>query len=300
MQTIKDEINIKGKPVTIDAIRINGFVVIARGTLIKTARINEEWFEDIEDPASLIDKLTNYKQADIFTFWQRPPETKPRYKYYMERIDVAALPIKTFDHWWKEQINAKTRNMIRKGEKKGVVIKLVAFDDELVNGIMSIYNETPVRQGKPFWHYGKDFNTIKKDNATYLNRSIFIGAYHNDDLIGFIKLVCDEKFANTMQIISKIEHRDKAPTNALIAKAVEVCEEKGISYLIYATWSTGSLGDFKRKNGFEKMALPRYYIPLTTKGALALKLNLHHGLRGIVPYKLREIFINLRKKWFSR
>ena len=36
-----------------------------------------------------------------------------------------------------------------------------------------------------------------------------------------------------MGIIAKIKHRDKAPMNALVAKAVEICAENKIPYLVY-------------------------------------------------------------------
>ena len=72
-----------------------------------------------------------------------------------------------------------------------------------------------------------------------------------------------------------MKHRDKAPTNALIAKAVEVCAEKGISYLTYGKYHYGkkdakSLSDFKMRHGFDKIDIPRYYVPLTLKAKFAL------------------------------
>ena len=80
-----------------------------------------------------------------------------------------------------------------------------------------------------------------------------------------------------------IRHRKVASTNALIAKAVEVCAEKQAPYLVYGSIDYGkkgstSLADFKRHNGFEKINLPRYYVPLTLKGRIALNSNFHKGL----------------------
>ena len=69
-----------------------------------------------------------------------------------------------------------------------------------------------------------------------------------------------DRYAMTTQIISMIRHRNKSTNNALIAKAVEVCSEKNFPYLIYAKWPRGSLADFKRHNGFEKIKIPVYYI----------------------------------------
>jgi hypothetical protein len=268
--------------------------------------VKDEWYLDFREPPLLIEKLkkSNFK-ADIFTFGQRPPEVEPKYSYFFEWDNIAAIQIKSFDHWWSKQIKAKTRNMIRKAEKCGVVVKEVHFSDEFVKGIQNIYNETPIRQGKPFWHYGKDFVSLRDLHATYLDRSEFLGAYYNNELVGFIKLVYAGETANTMHIISKIEHRNKAPVNALVAKAVEVCYNKNISYLVYDKFDYGKSGSdglvsFKRHNGFKKIELPRYYIPLSVKGRIILWLKLHHGIAQILPDKLVAFLIALRNKWYLR
>ena len=123
--------------------------------------------------------------------------------------------------------------------------------------------------------------------STYLERSAFIGAYHDDELIGFIKMVYVDNIATTLQVISKKSHFDKRPTNALIATAVEICEARGISHFVYGSYvykdPHSSLTEFKRRNGFEKMLIPRYYLPLTTKGKVALRLGLHHDFVDRLP-----------------
>lgn len=302
MQIDRTEIYVKGKPVLINSIEVEDKTLIVQGKLIKTARIKKEWYEDVEKPESIIRALRNIKaKPDIFTFWQRLPETKPRFNFYMEWEAIAALPIISFDHWWKKQISSSTRNMIRKSTKKGVVVKLIDFNDELVRGITSIYNEIPIRQNKKFWHYGEDFNTVKKAMLRDIDLSDFIGAYYKDQLIGFIKLVYSDKFmnfANTVQCLSMFKHRDKAVTNALIAKAVETCEKNKTSYLAYGEWRIRSLGAFLRHNGFESILLPRYYVSLTLKGKIILKLKLHNGIKRILPDNLMERLIGLRTKWY--
>src|SRR5262249_41788559 len=154
-----------------------------------------------------------------------------------------------------QQINGKTRNMIRRAETKGVVVREVAFDDDLVKGISKIYDEVPVRQGRSFWHYGKALSAVRAENGTFLDRSVFLGAFHDGELVGFAKLVSDEAHtqAGLMQILSMIRHRDKSPTNALIAQAVRSCADRGIPFLVYANFSYGnkqrdSLSDFKQHN----------------------------------------------------
>lgn len=271
------------------------------GNLIKTARIKDEWYEDVDDPPFFIEKLKKSKlKADIFTFWQRLPETEPKYNYYKEWDSIAALPIKSFNYWFEKQIDCKTRNLVRKAKKKEVDIREVSFDDEFVKGLVSIFNETPIRQGKPFWHYGMDFDSVKQVFSRNIHREDIVGAYYNNELIGFIMLANAGKYAMLTQILSKIEHHDKSPNNALIAKAVEICEFKKLPYLIYAYWPKSSLADFKRNNAFEKIDLPRYYVPITLKGMLALKLRLHKGIVGILPEKVVSRLMDLRTIWYSR
>ena len=61
----------------------------------------------------------------------------------------------------RHQIKSRVRNQIRKAEKEGLVVKEVPYDDDFVRGMTAIFNESPVRQGRPFWHYGKSFETVK-------------------------------------------------------------------------------------------------------------------------------------------
>jgi hypothetical protein len=161
-----------------------------------------------------------------------------------------------------------------------------------------------LRQGVPNADYGKDFNVVKEEYSSYLDKSEFIGAYLESELIGIIKLVYMGQLASIMQIISKTTHYDKRPTNVLITKTVEVCKAKGISFLIYGKFVYGnktdsSLTEFKRRNGFEQINFPRYYIPLTLKGKIAIKLNVHVGLLGILPSNVISFLRNLRSKWYN-
>ncbi len=285
---------------------VNNKNIAITGRSITTARLKEEWDEDIENPKSFIKKLKRSEiKADIFTFMQRLPESKPRYRFHMEWDSVAAIPITSYDNWFKKQLHPNPRNKIRIAEKKGLIVKSCDFDDELVKGIRNIYNETPIRQGKYFPNYGIDVNATRKAHITFLDRAYFIGAFHNNELIGFVKLVSTGKFMRTMGILAKVAHRDKAPMNLLIAKAVEICAERSIPYLVYGKFNYGKVGsntlkDFKRYLGFESIILPRYYIPLNIWGEIILKLNLHHEIVDFIPKGLIRILLQLRNNWHTR
>lgn len=281
--------------------------LVVTGKIIKIAAVHDEiWLEGevVDNPDRFISwlKKENFK-ADVFTFGQKFPETKRKYAYHYEWDNFAVVPITTYAEWWEKRLPQESRRNVRIAGKRGVVVDVAEFDDDLVRGIAGIYNETPIRQGRPFCHYGKNVETVRMENGTYLERSQFLGAYHGNELIGFIKLVYVNEIASIMQFLSKNEHLDKKPMNALLARAVELSEKRGSRYLVYRKFTYGNvysaLTEFKRRNGFEKMQYPRYYVPLTWKGELGLKLRLHQGLRDSLPPGLIARLTNLRSKYID-
>ena len=288
---------------------INGKKIAIGGKLLRIAqldpRFQQEWFEDVENPEILIDALQKSKQLpDIVTFWQRLPDTEPTFRYPMEWHPIAALPIKSYSFWWEKQIDRKARNKIRKAQKKGVIVKPVTFDDRFVRGMASIFNETPIRQGRHYLHYGKDFETAKRENGTFLERSQFIAAYCGDELIGFIKMVYVGRLVSIMQILSKASHHERRPTNAMIAKAVELAVSRDASHLLYCKYVyhrnySDALTEFKRRNGFQEDKFPRYFVPLTLQGRIAVALRLQLGLAEILPRRVLATLLAARAKFNS-
>jgi hypothetical protein len=278
------------------------------GKFVRIARLHGDKYKFLEDPEPVIDALRQSRQRiDLFTFMRRVPLREELLPYPMEMDNLAVQSLTTFDEWWMGQLDNKTRNMIRKSAKNGVVTRALPFDDWLVDGIWKIYNETPIRQGKRFPHYGKDRETVYREEATHLDSSVFVGALFEERLVGFIKVVFDETgtHAGIMNNVSLIEFRDKAPSNALMAEVVRICTERGASYLTYSNFSYGkkqrdNLSDFKSNNGFEKVDVPRYYVPLTPLGWLAFRSGLHRGFREYVPESTAAKIRNFRTAWHRR
>ena len=289
-------------------MNVRGKDLVIEGRLIRIARLAHERFEFLDDPSLAVAALREVRSGiDLFTFLPTLPPVSPEYEYPMEWDNVAALSISTFEQWWNHQIDAKTRNMVRRAEKKGLVVREVPFDDALARGIWEIYNECPLRQGRIFPHYGKDLDAVHRMSATFLDVSIFIGAYLDDKLIGFMKLTWDDarSQAAVMHIIAMVAHRDKAPTNALIAQAVKSCADRGILFIAYSRFSYGakqrdSLSDFKESNGFQRVNLPRYYVPLSRIGAIAFRLGLHRNALDYIPEPLLEKLRVVRDVWYKR
>ena len=289
-------------------MNICGKDVRIHGRAVRIATLDGDKYNFPDDPEAMMQELRRCgKRVDLFTFMQRLPETTPKYSYPMELDNLAVLPVSTFDHWWNNQIRSYPRNRARQAEKKGVVMREVPFGPELLDGIRGVYDETPFRQGKRFPHYGMSPEQIRDYAGTYLDRSIYVGAFFEGAMIGFIKLVMDETRTQAclVHILSMVQHKDKAPTNGLIAQAVKICAERGISYLVYEHFSYGkkegdSLSHFKEVNGFQRVDLPRYYVPLTAVGRAAFRMGLHHRWVDLLPESLTAKLRDWRRAWYSR
>jgi hypothetical protein len=295
--------------VSVPAVQICGVSVLSKGRLVTTAEIFDEYWlerERLPSPAAVISELGRRKdKPDLFTFAQRVPDTEPAHAYYYELDNFAVLPLSTYEHWLQQQIPATTRRNIRASEKRGVTIRVCEYDDDYVRGISSIYNEAPIRAGRQFWHFGKDLEAVRRENGTYAARSTFLAAYCGGALIGYLKIVWDKHTAAIMQILSMTAFRDSRPNNALMAEAVRQCCLRGVEYLLYEKFDYGkktgdSLTRFKQNNGFTRMDVPRYYVPLTTKGAVVLRAGLHRHLKERVPEWIAAPFRQLRTKWDER
>jgi hypothetical protein len=279
-----------------------------QGRLVRIAHLDGEKYTFPEDPAATVAQLREGKaRVDVFTFLQSLAETSHKYSYPMETDNLAVLPVSTFDNWWNKQIRSYPRNRARQAAKRGVTMREVPFGEELIDGICAVYNETPIRQGKRFPHYGMTRERAREYAGTFLDRSIYVGAFLGDAMIGFIKLTMDESRTQAclVHILSMVQHKEKAPTNALIAEAVRVCAEQKVPYLVYENFNYGkklddSLTHFKEVNGFGRVDVPRYYVPLTELGRIALRFGLHRPLVEKLPEPIAETLRDLRRAWYDR
>jgi hypothetical protein len=271
------------------------------GSFLRTARLQSEHYVPLEDASVLIRELESSKlRVDIVTLLQDLNDPRPQYPFHHEAEGFAVLPIPTYDEWFGRQLYNKPRNALRKALKSGVEVRLEDFSESLLRGIKSIYDESPVRQGRRNRHYKKDLETLRKEHGTFLERSQFIAAYFSGEMIGFAKLTFSEGFGTIMNFLSKISHRDKAPNNAILAKAVEVCAARQVQRLVYGVWGRGGgegLVEFKVANGFQCVEVPRYYVPLTVLGKLALSTGVHRGVAERLPKRYVAAAANVRAWW---
>ena len=296
------DISIHGIWHTVPAVEIDGTVIAVTGKWLRVAVIHDEDFldTDLPDPELCITRLKarSGTRADIFTFGQKLPDCAPQYDYPMEWDSVAAVRTADFRTWWNN-LPQESRKNVRRAQKRGVHVVVKPLDNELIGDIVDLNNDCPIRQRKRFVHYGKTFDQVKKDQAAFLGRSAYICAYYENQLIGFLKMAYRGNVAAIVQILPRVSHHDKRPANALLAKAVEVCEGKGVQFLTYGLFSYGKRRDsplrqFKVRNGFEEFIVPRYYVPLTLWGRVCHRTGLHRGVISVAPGWLMDIAARAR------
>ena len=158
---------------------VHGMTVIVSGKILRMASIHDAEFieaglghyvdEFIRDVAA------TGLNADILAFADPIlPEAQQRQRAF-EWDNAAVADTTSFDAWWTASPQEARKN-VRRAAKRGVSVDVTSFDDALVRGIKAIYDETPVRQGRRFWHFQKPLERVAAENATYLDRSEFIGA----------------------------------------------------------------------------------------------------------------------------
>ena len=303
----KSEFRIRGKSYLVPMRTIEGREVISVGRYPRIAMLNdEEWLEGapVADPKRFASALqASGLPADIFTF-AGPIDAIPLAKnLHFELENWAVVRTDDYKAWW-DGLPQETRKNVRRASRKGIEVRRATLDDDFAEGIKAIYDETPIRQGRKFWHYGKDLYTVKRENSTYLDRCELLGAYYSGKLVGFLKFVYVDDIARLMQILCLNAHQDKRPIFALLSKAIEICHQKRLRYFIYGKATYGrksdtSIMEFKRRLGFEHKYYPRYYIPLSLRGRIALKLGAHKGWLTLLPPKFLNRLLKLRTWWLK-
>ena len=304
------QVRTKGRWVKVPGIGINGDILIVTGKKLKIAKIRGEEMreKEIEAPELYLAALRNDKdrilRADVFTFAQKLPAVEPKYSYPMERESVAAIPIISFKQWW-EALPQETRKNVRRSQKRGVEISVRELDNDVIEGIRAVNDDSPLRQGMKNAYYGMSSEDTRQRYGEFNGRCDFICAYSGQEMIGFLHLVYRENVAAILNLTAKPSQFDKRPANALVAKAVEICAARGISHITYGLYNYGnkrdsSLREFKIRNGFVETLVPRYFVPLTLWGRLCMKVNLHRGLIGNLPNSVISIGLRARSLWYKK
>jgi hypothetical protein len=256
------------------------------------AKYSLEYIYDTDITKELLIDLKE-RGVDLFAFVQRSfLRFGQKYSFPREDESISLLKINSFDEWWRFQIRKDERNRVRNAERKGIVIKLAEIDENFIRSSQRIYNETPIRQGRRYTGYGLSLAAVR-EKFSNLSKSEVLGAYYDGELVGLLWMVYGDRVARIRSFVSLIKHRDKSPNNALMSEGVKRCSERGFRFIVYEKMGyLPGLDSFKMHNGFRECVVPRYYVPLSKKGMLAIKLRVHREVqyslsprisRGLLP-----------------
>ena len=269
-------VSVRGMSKDLPSFGVDNNVVVVSGKLSGLRRSSTSTGSrraTLPDPEAVLNRADRFaERPDIFHVCAARARHRASLSLPSGAVNLAAIPLTTYEHWLSKQITPAARRNIKAAEKRGVVVKAAEYDDAYVRGIMAIYNESPIRQGRRFWHYGKDFASVRAENGTYADRSTFLAAYVDGEMVGYLKMVWDERTAAIMQVMSQMKCYDKRPNNALLAEAVRQACARGKEYLLYEAFvygkkSESSLTEYKRSNGFVRMDLPRYLRAADAQGS---------------------------------
>ncbi len=127
-----------------------------------------------------------------------------------------ALDLESADTIWAN-ITSKNRNVIRKAEKSGVVIRH-GKGKKMLNEFRNIYNTTMEHDNaEPYYYFGEKFYDSIDD---YLNGNyeIFYASY-NGETIAMSIMIFANGYMNYHLSGSRYEYRNLAPSNLLLYKA---------------------------------------------------------------------------------
>lgn len=301
-------IRVKGEDVDVSSLDLGLTRVVSTGTFLRQARLFDEqlvesaMWPSVEQVRAALSATR--LRADLYSF-ARPFD--PGFDLpgaHREPDNLAVLSTRSYDDWWVG-LPRQTRRNVKIAEERGVVTRAAELDDALVAGIKRIYDETPLRQGRRFWHYRRPLERVREINGTYPERSQFIGAFFEGELIGVLKYIRVDRVAIMIQILTMQSHRDRRAIFALLRHAVELCREQGLEDLVYDKFDYGvnrdsTLAEFKRRVGFAEHPFNRFHVPLTWFGELALSTGLHQSWHHMLPIGVTSWLHDARSKLLAR
>ncbi len=201
------------------------------------------------------------KGVDLFSFIERSflrRHKQHRFGFYTSSETIGLLQIEGFDTWVKS-LRPRERTTIRKADRIGLKTRVVDVDEDFIQSACRIYNETPIRQGRKYSGFGISVDDVR-NKFSNLQSSEVIGAYIDNKLIGLAWIEFGDQVAAMMSFISLTSRRNKNPNNALMARTVKLCHEKGFRYLTYGNMGYNpGLDFFKKNNGFQRVCNPKVF-----------------------------------------
>lgn len=208
-----------------------------------------------------VQKMKELNIADDFVRYHPVLANASRMRSCSEVIDLGktvTMDIVSAEMIW-ENIHSKNRNMIRKAEKNGIIIKhgkgMDLFDD-----FMILYNSTMEKdKAESYYFFSRDFyQSIDRD--LHDNYEIFWAEYEGKKISMSIMIFANGRL-NYHLSGSDNEYRNLAPTNLLLYKAALWGCENGMK-TFHLGGGIGSVDDslYKFKATFNKKSNTQFSI----------------------------------------
>lgn len=166
-----------------------------------------------------------------------------------DRFTVAMDLTFELDTIWKEQIQTKNRNVIKKAEKNGLVF-IVDSKFEKMQEFISLYNSTMKKLCAEDFYYFQD--TYYDDWSNLFAGSSFLAlVYYNDKLIAGSIIMHTSQYGHYHLSGSNQEYLYLNPNNFMLWEIAKVLKDKGVKFFHLGGGTNGcpdnSLYRFKQK-----------------------------------------------------
>jgi len=207
-----------------------------------------------------LDKITSMKLDSILNdMCKGYVKLNNNLLYFMP---IAVIDIRKGYESYLKSLSSNGRSKIKRAKKKGVECKLFEWNNHL-DDIYEIHTSSDSRQGKKmedeYLTYPKKIDIATTDSF----KNIYVGAFLENKLVGYIELYIYSNFAMTNRLLGHKKFLNRYVMNALFAYAVEFLEDQNIEYLNYLTMHNikkKTLSQFKKRLGFSEFSLKKINI----------------------------------------
>ena len=156
----------------------------------------------------------------------------------------------TDDNYSSVQFTPDCRNMIRKAEKKGVIIEIDTECKYMDDFIRMYYATMDKNNASDYYYFSKEyFDRLKSIEC---HKLILINGFVEDKIVSSAMFMCSDEYMHYHLAATEPEYYSYAANNIVLAKAIEYGRELGLKWLHLGGGLTSDEKDrlFKFKHNF--------------------------------------------------
>ena len=133
-----------------------------------------------------------------------------------------------------------------------------------------------------------NFRNFHKLDVHLGKKAVIVGENNSGktNFVHALRLILDPNLPDTARQLKEEDFWDGIESPIETGAEIEICIDLKIAWLMYGRIGNHpSLDKFKKNNGFNRFSLTRYYLPLSLKGKIAIKMRLHRNSKDIFHKK---------------